>query len=144
IRLQSSKTNGAQRSINLTISSRGIAALHAVDPEMATHFLDTAIPMRGRMIHDENGKVESQLYDPHGGQCLNSVARGIVNEQLLDKATAHPFITVFFQHKLVAVDFHARVATFSIPQSTDGGILVQTQINASFDLCIGADGSYSN
>ncbi|KAG8878321.1 kynurenine 3-monooxygenase, mitochondrial precursor [Tulasnella sp. 331] len=92
--------------------------------------------MRGRMIHDITGKLESQAYDPHG-QCINSIERGRLNEELLDRATAHPSIRIFFQHKLTTADFDAKIATFD--SAAD-----QRQVQSSFDLCIGADGSYSN
>jgi kynurenine 3-monooxygenase len=55
-----------QRSINLAISSRGIAALQAIDPSVALRFLQTVIPMRGRMIHHVRGSLDSQLYDRDG------------------------------------------------------------------------------
>ncbi|KAG8986528.1 kynurenine 3-monooxygenase, mitochondrial precursor, partial [Tulasnella sp. 427] len=140
IRLESSKVNVAQRSINLAISSRGIAALYAVDPAMATRFIESAIPMRGRMIHDEAGKQESQSYDPQGGQCINSLERGILNEELLDQAAAHPSIAIHFQHKLTTADFDKRVAIFSAT-SPEGKV---QDIQTTFDFCVGADGSYSN
>jgi kynurenine 3-monooxygenase len=66
MRLPESKAAAQQRSINLAISSRGIAALQAIDPEAAKRFLETVIPMRGRMIHDMRGNQSSQLYDPDG------------------------------------------------------------------------------
>lgn len=56
------------RSINLAISSRGLEALRSVDPTIAENFLEEAIPMKGRMIHHTDGRQESQLYDPIGGQ----------------------------------------------------------------------------
>lgn len=65
-RLPSSKAAAQQRSINLAISARGIAALEAVDPRLATQFLNEAIPMRGRMIHTPAGKLDSQQYDMDG------------------------------------------------------------------------------
>jgi len=71
LRLLSSKAVAQQRSINLAISSRGIAALRAVDASTADRFLETAIPMRGRMIHDRHGNLQSQLYDKDGQVCLS-------------------------------------------------------------------------
>lgn len=65
-RLPSSKAAALLRSINLAISSRGIAAIHAIDPAAADRFMQTVIPMRGRMIHHSNGKLDSQLYDRDG------------------------------------------------------------------------------
>ena len=66
MRLSASKAAAQQRSINLAISSRGIAALQAVDSAAAARFLKTVIPMRGRMIHDIHGTQHSQQYDPDG------------------------------------------------------------------------------
>ena len=66
MRLPSSKAATQQRSINLAISHRGIAALGAVEPVLATRFLQSAIPMRGRMIHKQSGELDSQLYDRDG------------------------------------------------------------------------------
>lgn len=66
LRLHSSKVAAQQRSINLAISSRGIAAIESVDPAAANRFLKTVIPMRGRMIHDIHGNTHSQLYDKDG------------------------------------------------------------------------------
>lgn len=58
-----------QRSINLAISHRGIAALEVVNPATAQRFLQDAIPMRGRMIHTLSGRLDSQPYDKDGQVC---------------------------------------------------------------------------
>jgi hypothetical protein len=48
--------------------------MHAIDPAATSRFLDNAIPMQGRMIHDLNGRLESQPYDRNGqvGRIFNS------------------------------------------------------------------------
>lgn len=66
MRLPSSKAAAQQRSINLAMSSRGIAALKAVDPKASERFLRSVIPMRGRMIHGLRGELQSQPYDRNG------------------------------------------------------------------------------
>lgn len=91
LRLPSSKAAVQQRSINLAVSSRGIAALRAVDPAIGQRFLQTAIPMRGRMIHDLNGKQRSQLYDKDGQVRPRLVAHGCTNVAL-----DCPFVCVSF------------------------------------------------
>ena len=48
------------------MSSRGIAALKAIDPGASDRFLHSVIPMKGRMIHDVQGHLDSQLYDRNG------------------------------------------------------------------------------
>jgi hypothetical protein len=67
-RPSSPQTVAAQRSINLAISSRGLAAIHAIDPDVVGRFLDSALPMRGRMLHLFGGGQHSQPYDTIHGQ----------------------------------------------------------------------------
>lgn len=70
------------RSINLALSQRGRKALAEVGLE--EEVLSTAIPMRGRMLHDIKGKTSVVLYDPCTHQCLYSVGRKHLNEILLN------------------------------------------------------------
>ncbi|KAI9510863.1 FAD/NAD-P-binding domain-containing protein [Russula earlei] len=135
MRLPSSRAAAQQRSINLAISSRGIAAMQAIDPAAASRFLDNVIPMRGRMIHNSNGNLDSQPYD-RDGQCINSIDRALLNQGLLDEALALRSVRAFFHHKVVSIDFDGRV--ISVLDANAG-----EQVEKRFDLCIGADGSYS-
>lgn len=66
MRLASSQVRTEQRSINLAISHRGIAALEVIHPAAARRLLHDAIPMRGRMIHMPSGNSDSQHYDRDG------------------------------------------------------------------------------
>ncbi|KAK0210659.1 FAD/NAD-binding domain-containing protein [Desarmillaria ectypa] len=134
-RLPSSKEAARLRSINLAISHRGICAINAVDPEVAKRFLEAAVPMRGRMIHHLDGKLDSQLYD-RDGQCIYSVDRSHLNEALLREVIGLPNVKVFFQHKLQLVDFEKKTMTLK-ELSTD------QDVSADFDFCIGADGAFS-
>ncbi|KAF8574488.1 FAD/NAD-binding domain-containing protein [Ramaria rubella] len=136
MRLPSSKAALAQRSVNLAISSRGLAALHSVDQSLMTRILEDAIPMKGRLLHTQNGQTESQLYDPNG-QCINSMNRSTLNEFLLEEALTFPTISVFFNHKLLTADFNARSLSFYSEE-------MHQTVNVDFELCVGADGSYSN
>ncbi|QRV86106.1 kynurenine 3-monooxygenase [Ceratobasidium sp. AG-Ba] len=128
------KANLSLRSINLAISSRGISALSAIDPHIAARFLENVVPVHGRMIHDSRGQCQSQQYDPNG-QCINSIDRGLLNIGLLDELSRHDNLRIHFRTKLTTVDFDARVANFACGGKT---------FDVHFDLCIGADGSYSN
>ncbi|KAG6903206.1 hypothetical protein C0995_002749 [Termitomyces sp. Mi166 len=155
IRLPSSKAANQQRSINLAMSHRGIAALEAVDPGLTQRFMDTVIPMRGRMIHSPKGDLDSQLYDKDGQvdilstvtfklsdpgtlalQCINSIDRGLLNEVLLQAATAIGNISIFFNHKVMAADFNEKRITIRNSESGE-------DFSVDFDFCVGADGSYS-
>ncbi|KAI6096622.1 hypothetical protein EDD16DRAFT_1847969 [Pisolithus croceorrhizus] len=135
LRLPASKATTQQRSINLAISSRGIAALQAIDAAISERFLQTAIPMRGRMIHDIKGNQHSQLYDKDG-QCIYSIDRALLNEGLLSEASMVPNIRLLFRHKVLAIDFDDRTM---IIRSLD----LEKDMRTAFHFCIGADGSYS-
>ena len=109
------------------------------------------------MIHLENGKQSSQLYDRDGQvwsqiglhkiwltrkydlQCINSIDRALLNEGLLEEVLARPEITVYFEHKCIAADFDSKVLTFCSVSPTNG----EADVKVNFDFCIGADGSYS-
>lgn len=54
------------RSINLALSHRGRKALRLVGLE--SDVLKSAIPMKGRLLHTENGKTTSIPYDPVSNQ----------------------------------------------------------------------------
>jgi kynurenine 3-monooxygenase len=166
MRLPSSQAAAQQRSINLAVSSRGIAAMQAIDPVAASSFLDNVIPMRGRMIHNSSGNLEGQPYDRNGQvgrifplihrprvltlvprlshalnflvleKCINSIDRALLNRELLEGALAVRSIRAFFHHKVVSIDFDGRV--MSVLDVSTG-----EQLERSFDLCIGADGSFS-
>ncbi|KAF9052962.1 hypothetical protein BJ165DRAFT_1444407 [Panaeolus papilionaceus] len=135
MRLPLSKLATQQRSINLAISHRGIAAIEAVDAAAAQRFLQSAIPMHGRMIHKQSGEQHSQQYD-RDGQSINSIDRALLNEGLLREATASPNVRVFFDSKVLSADFDNK--TITIRNST-----TNSEHSIDFDLCLGADGSYS-
>ncbi|KAJ7098011.1 hypothetical protein B0H15DRAFT_823742 [Mycena belliarum] len=135
LRAPSSKRTGQLRSINLAISHRGLAAIQVIDPLAAQRFLQTVIPMKGRMIHHPNGQLDSQLYD-RDGQCINSIDRALLNESLLDEASSSPNIQLFFEQKVQCIDFEKKTMTV-IDLSSGASRSVE------FDLCVGADGSYS-
>lgn len=155
MRLPSSTPSSQQRSINLAISHRGLAALQAINPAAMERFMQEAIPMRGRMIHRSNGELDSQLYDRDGQvcvlrapqrlfwpvvfttpQCINSIDRALLNEELLDEAAALPNIRIYFKHKVISADFEQKTITLQDLESNN-------HFSTGFDFCIGADGSYS-
>ncbi|TFY57277.1 hypothetical protein EVJ58_g7118 [Rhodofomes roseus] len=135
MRLPSSKAAAQQRSINLAISSRGIAAIEAIHPSAAERFLKAVIPMHGRMIHHVGGRQESQPYD-RDGQCINSIGRAFMNEDLLTEALAVPTVSAFFEHKVVSLDFDT--GTMAVRSNTGN-----ENREVHFDFCVGADGAYS-
>jgi kynurenine 3-monooxygenase len=95
----------AGRSINLSLSTRGIHALKEIGlyGEIERHL----VAMPGRMIHDQQGKL---LYQPYGRDAFAvhySVERAVLNKILLDAAEAAG-AELFFGERCEGVDFENR------------------------------------
>jgi kynurenine 3-monooxygenase len=84
----------AGRSINLALSARGIRALqHAgVFPKVE----ELLMPMRGRIIHDEDGVTELQRYGQREHEQIYSVSRAELNRILIDSAEHDHGIAIEF------------------------------------------------
>ncbi|MCZ7647487.1 MAG: FAD-dependent monooxygenase [Planctomycetota bacterium] len=122
------------RSINLALSTRGIHALREVG--LADEVLKSAIPMRGRMIHDERGALSYQPYGKDESQAINSVSRGGLNVTLLDAAERLPNVRVVFQHRCQDIDLETNTLRFAAGQDEETVVVRARSV-------IGADGAYS-
>ena len=71
----------AGRSINLALSARGLKALERVG--LKDEILKLCIPMRGRMIHPQNGESFFSPYSGRQEDYINSVSRGGLNLSLI-------------------------------------------------------------
>ncbi|XP_021952638.1 kynurenine 3-monooxygenase [Folsomia candida] len=127
------------RSINLALSNRGRATLRRAGLEELV--LSKAIPMRGRMLHGQNGSVKAVLYDPVANQCIYSVSRRYLNELLLQEAAALPNVSVNFNCKLIDADAGKGLAKFR--KKDDDSSEEETLVEKRSDLIIGADGAHS-
>ena len=92
----------AGRSINLALSHRGIEALKqaSVFDRVQPHL----IPMRGRMIHGESGKLDFQPYSINPDEYINSVSRVELNKILMTAAEESRKVNIHFDEALIAVD----------------------------------------
>ncbi|XP_055320531.1 kynurenine 3-monooxygenase isoform X2 [Sitodiplosis mosellana] len=122
------------RSINLALSVRGRKALAQVGLEQK--LLEHGIPMRGRMLHDLNGRTQAVPYDSNTNQCIYSVGRKHLNEILLNEAARYPNIHLNFNKKLISTKLRCRQLTFH-DETNDG------EENVAGDLIIGCDGAFS-
>jgi kynurenine 3-monooxygenase len=127
------QTSGQGRSINLALAERGMAALRMAGLESLV--LPEAVPMRGRMIHDREGRQQYQSYSADGTQAIWSVSRHGLNVTLL-KAAAAAGATLRFGQRLAAVDLSARALTIV---DENGG----PPRRESYAVLIGADGAGS-
>ncbi len=122
----------AGRSINLALAERGRAALkHANLLEQVESF---ALPMAGRMLHDEAGQTRLQRYGQRDDEVIWSVHRGQLNQTLLEAADAHG-VNIHFDRRLSEADFDGNRLRFLDSDE-------QTHPH-DFELVIGCDGAGS-
>ncbi|HYV84836.1 MAG TPA: NAD(P)/FAD-dependent oxidoreductase [Patescibacteria group bacterium] len=126
------------RSINLALSARGLHALRQVGLEQDV--LAMSVPMRGRMIHDEQGRTAFQPYGTEPAHANHSVSRGDLNVILLDAAAKEPNVHFEFDRKCVDVDPAAPSATFESAASGGGAGATET---VRGDVVLGTDGAFS-
>jgi kynurenine 3-monooxygenase len=122
------------RSINLALSTRGIAALERVG--IAKDVLAAAIPMRGRMIHGPRGDLHYQPYDKDPSRYINSIGRAALNSATIAAAQKHANVRVHFNHRCTEVDLD-RPAARLIKTTTN------EHVEAASDIIIGVDGAFS-
>jgi kynurenine 3-monooxygenase len=92
----------AGRSINLALSVRGLHALQEVGMDDA--MLSISIPMKGRMVHPLSGDVNFQPYSRNPNEHINSISRGELNIQLMNRAEATRGVRFFFNHRCTGMD----------------------------------------
>ncbi|MEM7296697.1 MAG: NAD(P)/FAD-dependent oxidoreductase [Bacteroidota bacterium] len=110
------------RSINLALSRRGILPLKAAGVfEQIEPYL---IPMKGRMMHAEDGELTFQPYGKEG-EFINSVSRAKLNELLIEAAEKEG-VTVSFDHQCEEVDLEKNVLHFNNGNATESDILIGT------------------
>ena len=124
----------AGRSINLALSDRGLRGLRLGGVEQEARKL--CIPMEGRMIHHENGKVFLTRYSGRDHEHINSVSRPGLNMLLLDACEKMPNVKMHFDLGCEDVDLKNASATF---KNSNTGEQVQLQ----GDILFGTDGAGS-
>ena len=106
----------AGRSINLALSDRGLRGLRLGGVEQEARKL--CIPMEGRMIHHENGKVFLTRYSGRDHEHINSVSRPGLNMLLLNACEKMPNVKMNFD--LGCEDVDLKNASATIKNSNTG------------------------
>lgn len=125
----------AGRSINLSLSDRGLKALRMVGVEKKAREL--CIPMRGRLMHDANSNIFESNYSGRDGEHINSISRGNLNSLLLSEAESHPNVKIIFDTKCLEINIKTKIATFESKFSKQ-----QFQVEAN--VIFGTDGAGSS
>lgn len=137
IERQQTNSNSAfsnRRSFNITVSSRGQAALEAAG--IWEEVRACTIPITGRMCH-MGEKMSAFPYSRDNSVALFGARRSDVNTALLDTARQIPSVSILFGHKLVDLDKQS--GSIDIEDiNTNERVTI-----SDADFVIGADGVYS-
>ena len=123
------KNISAGRSINLALSIRGIRALKEIG--VYNEIKPLMIPMKGRMIHDLDGKTTLQPYGQDSREVIYSISRAELNKKLITASENTGKVEFFFEHDLTDADLSKKILIFN------------NDIQKSFNRVIGCDGSSS-
>ena len=123
----------AGRSINLALANRGIHALERAG--LMERLRPALIPMAGRMLHDEQGRLQMVPYGNKPHEVIHSVSRGGLNALLMDAAQASGRVAIRFGETCEGVDFANR----RLRIRTEGS----TIHDFPYAVLIGTDGSAS-
>ena len=122
----------AGRSINLALASRGRHALEQAG------VLDKAesllIPMRGRMLHNQQGEQKLQPYGSRDTEAIYSVSRAGLVSLLRDEAEATGLVTFYFEYSCDSLDFKESRCQFSHRDA---------DVHIDFDYLLACDGAGS-
>ncbi len=92
----------AGRSINLALAARGINAL--AQAGLYEKIKPMLMPMRGRMLHQADGRTEFMPYGQHRNEVIHSVTRADLNRVLLGVADGIPNIRLHFRQQAIGYD----------------------------------------
>ncbi len=124
----------AGRSINLALSNRGIKALE--DVGIAKDVLKSAIPMKGRMLHDLKGNLTFVPYGKDDSEYINSISRAGLNIALLNIAESFENVHIHFSEILEKFDPKENLPEFR-------NLEKNTVSSVEADIIIGTDGAGS-
>ncbi len=119
----------AGRSINLALSARGIEALKNIG--IFGEIQPSLLPMKGRMIHDMDGKTHLQPYGQKEDEVIYSVSRAFLNKNLMDLVERTGNVKIHFDHSLENIDINKSELIF------------KNNKKISFNRVMGSDGSSS-
>ena len=125
----------AGRSINLSLSDRGLKALRMAGLEKKARAL--CIPMKGRLMHDAASNTFESNYSGRQGECINSISRGNLNGLLLTEAEKYPNVNIHFNTKCLEIDIESKIVHFLSSDSKE-------QFTVQADVIFGTDGAGSS
>lgn len=122
------------RSVNLVLSARGNRALKYAG--IIEYIEPLLVPMKGRLIHHEDGTTELQSYGQRESEQIYSVSRAELNRMLIETAEKEYNVRVRFQQE--AVSYYPDEAALRIRDHEKS-----TDYDVRTNPVIGADGAGS-
>lgn len=122
----------AGRSINLALSNRGLKALEMIGLREKAKAI--TLPMKGRLLHDQEGNLRLSPYSGRTTDYINSISRGDLNS-ILYNAAETAGIPIHFNMACISADPDSGELTFS---DNKGGMH-----HFTVDAVFGADGAGS-
>jgi len=121
------------RSINLALSYRGLKALKMAG--VAEKVFRKTLPMKGRMLHNLDGRV---LFQPYGeeGQAIYSTSRFELTELLIEEGRSKHGVLYHFKKKCEGIDVEQSILTFKDVETGE-------ETKKHFSMLFGADGAFS-
>jgi kynurenine 3-monooxygenase len=98
------------RSINLALAARGIRGLTLAG--VLERVMPLTIPMRGRMVHEHDGKTDLQLYGVRPEEVIYSVSRADLNRVLIEAAAELPNVEFRFGQLCLGLAHEKNVLEF--------------------------------
>ncbi len=128
-------TANKSRSINMTLAARGVRALEEVGA--AEHVMPLTVPLKGRMVHKEGGKVIYQPYGSNDREVIYAIKRRDLNVALVNYAESFPNVTYHFNQRCTRI--RRESSTLHLHDEVSG-----TEKCMQPDFIIGADGTFSH
>ena len=104
--------------------------------DLDSRILEQAVPMRGRMMHSQDGNLTFQRYGTEQHHTINSVSRAGLNRALIEAAAERPGVSLFFGERCTGADLEAPAATFENTRTGEPKVV-------EADVVLGADGAFS-
>ena len=123
------------KSVNLTLAERGIRSLEKIGISREQLF-GMCMGLKGRQVHQANGKSKFQPYGKTDDQVIYSIIRNDLNCFLLSYVEKHPNIEILFNQQCIEVDKSEK--TISFRDCTTG-----EKYKLKPQILIGADGTFS-
>lgn len=121
----------SNRSINLSITARGLKALDEVGLKQKA--LAIAVPKTRRIVHSLDGRVKEIPYGKDDSESLYSISREMLNGLLLDEAEKNTNITIRFNQYCADYDINTKELIFVDEHQHESKVIAP--------VVIGADGA---